>query len=767
MDAPALPLKGNFPNAGGRLNLIIEKGLQALLILTPLAFGTVHRWSQSLMEAAAFILLGAMLLRRSLGGDSLRLPKKLLIIPLALFALLAVIQILPLPEGLLAYISPKTAQVHRSFTGANSSGTMTISVNPGATLEELLKFLAYAAVFFVAIDYCRATEHINRLLRTVVYMGVGLVVFAIIQKMTWNGRLYWFYPLGENVPPGHDIWGPYINRNHFAGYMEMAIPIALSYVMFTLSTINISAEISFKKRILKIIRSSKLFPAVIFFMLALTMAAALFATFSRGGILGSTVSLVIFAVLAYKRKSLRKVLWISIALIGLILLIISAALLADIESRFMAHEASSSARLNIWIDSFKLLKDYPFFGTGLGTFNDAYMGYQTKWSAIFFEHAESDYLEILTEAGLFGILAVGATMTAFLYSVLAAWKRQSGSYAKCIGIGGLSAMSAMWIHAIGDFNLHIGANALTFTIIAAAACASAVTAARHGEAEPPPSAHLQAGLRRTALAALVIIFTLTLLYLPITGLLSEYYQAKAYRILDDKETDYLDQKAVSMDTLPDYTAAIRSLETAIALSPSRANYHSDLSGLHAKVANFLDYAEETAGAGANGLKKADSYKTAVSHMKEAIGLRPLNPYYHFTLGELYDETTASNGLAVKEFDAALSAFPINAPLRYSVTRHYLFSNRPEKAVKEAKILAAIDDTYVIADPEQWSRDRLVNSPGYREKLLQSYLAIAFDITWRASDYNLSAVKAIIPPPDTHPQADDVYQMFLEANELDD
>ena len=72
MGAPAIPLKGKITGGRDRLNLIIQRGLQALLILTPLAFGTVHRWSQSLMEAAAFILLGAMLLKRHLYGDGLK-----------------------------------------------------------------------------------------------------------------------------------------------------------------------------------------------------------------------------------------------------------------------------------------------------------------------------------------------------------------------------------------------------------------------------------------------------------------------------------------------------------------------------------------------------------------------------------------------------------------------------------------------------------------------------------------------------------------------
>ncbi|MBI5887867.1 MAG: O-antigen ligase family protein [Deltaproteobacteria bacterium] len=782
MGAPALPLKENFPCPGARLELIIERGLQALLILTPLAFGTVHRWSQSLMEAAAFTLLGAMLLKRSLCGGSLRLPKKLLFIPLALFALLAVIQILPLPESLLAYISPETAQFHRTFAGANLSGPMTISVNPGATIEELLKFLAYAAVFFVTIDYCETTEHINRLLRTVVCMGAGLVVLAVAQKMTWNGRLYWFYPLGKNVPPNHNIWGPYINRNHFAGYMELAVPIALGCAIYMLSTINALSGSSFRKNIARVLSSRRFFQAGIFFLAALIMEAALFMTLSRGGFIGSAVSIAIFGALAYARRSLRKALWIIAAPAAVIIMIIFIGLLADTERRFMTAAPDQFARLDIWIDSLNIIKDYPFFGMGLGAFKNAFMSYQTKWSLIYFEHAESDYVELVTETGLVGLLIAALMTAAFFYPVLSAWRRQSGWYAKCIGAGGLSALSALFVHGFTDFNLRIPANALTFTVIAAATYAAVLTlasgtrgqaAARHKvpAATPAPAgmpAKKPIGRRRAALTALTVICTLGLVYLPVKGLLAEHYHAKAYNILDDKTTGQMDIKGVSKETLPDYAAAIRSLETAIALSPSRADYYKDLSSLQAMLAAQAD-AMESAGARIDGagLSRPDSYKKAIAYMKEAIRMEPSNPDYHFSLGKLYAETGSSADLSDGEFKAALAAYPVNAPLRFAAAMHYLLGNRPEDAIKEARILAEIDDSYVIGDPEKRAFEMETNALGYRARLSQSFLAMAFEIVWRASNKDLTVVKAIIPAPDTHPQADDVFQIFLEAKGLDD
>jgi len=72
-----------------------------------------------------------------------------------------------------------------------------ISLNPDATRQELLRILAYAAIFYVIVSHYRTKEKVQPLVKTILAMGCFLVLFAIVQKMTWNGRIFWIYPVDE------------------------------------------------------------------------------------------------------------------------------------------------------------------------------------------------------------------------------------------------------------------------------------------------------------------------------------------------------------------------------------------------------------------------------------------------------------------------------------------------------------------------------------------------------------------------------------------
>ena len=126
---------------------------------------------------------------------------------------LALFQMVPLPESVLKLISPASLTTYATFGNAPAGAYHPISINPDATRRELFRVLAYAAIFFVIISHYRTKEQVHSLVKTILYMGCFLVLFALIQKMTWNGRIFWIYPVGEGVPVSL-IWGPYINHNH-------------------------------------------------------------------------------------------------------------------------------------------------------------------------------------------------------------------------------------------------------------------------------------------------------------------------------------------------------------------------------------------------------------------------------------------------------------------------------------------------------------------------------------------------------------------------
>ena len=169
-------------------------------------------------------------------------------------------------------------------------------------MEELYKLIAYAVVFVVIIHYYRKKEKIKGLINAILFMGCLLAIFAFIQKMTWNGRLFWFYPINEGLQP----FGPYINRNHFACYMEMAIPLGLGLILERFLSLHIPDRAPLRKK-LGLAASSNAFPLIMVLSLAvLIMAAGLFFSLSRGAIIGFTGSVVVFMVIIGKRHSLKK-----------------------------------------------------------------------------------------------------------------------------------------------------------------------------------------------------------------------------------------------------------------------------------------------------------------------------------------------------------------------------------------------------------------------------------------------------------------------------
>ena len=452
------PISKNL-NSVAYLDAFIEKGIIFLLIFTPLVIGTVQQWSIAVMEITAFSIFGVWLLKTALEkkGVISRTMLLFLILPLIL---VTIVQIVPLPEQLLTVISPATMNTYKGFLDSTESRWLTLSLYPNATREELVKLLSYSALFFVIINHYRTVEQIKGIVRLVAYMGSFMVIFAVIQKMTWNGSLYWFYPLREGLNPT----GPYINRNHFAGYMEMAIPLALGLLVYKSAKIQTLSHLPLAKRIAHLLDRKELPPLTFLSLGILIMSAGVFFSMSRGGITGFMVSVLFFTAMIRTRRILRKKAW-PLTLLGITLFFaVIMATWSQIEGRF---EEANIHRIDVWKDTVHIVRDFPVFGTGLGTFNNIYPHYQTKYPQFLFDHAHNDYIEILTDTGFVGFIIVAGIVITFFSTVIRRWRIRHNTFAQCIGIGVISSCVAIAVHSFMDFNLHIPANALLLTVIAA------------------------------------------------------------------------------------------------------------------------------------------------------------------------------------------------------------------------------------------------------------------------------------------------------------
>ncbi len=738
------------------IDIAIEKGIIFLLIFTPLAFGTVQPWSVALMEITAFSLFCLYIPR--FRADGPRFLTNLLILFMALIAVI-LFQMLPLPALLLNIISPASLETYRQFLN-NPEGTFyPVSINPYATRQELLKLLAYAAVFFVIVSHYRTKEQVNSLVWTILYMGCFLVVFAIVQKMTWNGRIFWIYPVDESLRDGLRIRGPYISYDNFAGYMEMAIPLGMGLLLYLVPSVKALPESPLGLKMARFLASEKLVPYALLFLLVLMMVAALFMTFSRGGILAFIFSSLFFAWITYRRRTLRRKTGLLAILAAVIFAAVVQASWDRLEQRFADLKQDHVSRLSVWQDSLGIVRDYPVLGTGLGTFENAYMRYQTTMPRLLFDHAHNDYVELVTDTGVVGFLLSAGMALVFFPNVFRRWKRKRGMFGKCLGAGGLSACAAIAVHSFTDFNLHIPANALLFTIISAVTCVAIFhVSSSSATASAPPSAPIAKPLLIYALLPVIFI----LLSFPVRDLAADYYYQRTAHILDDQTTEGLDVMPISASSMPAYLAAIVSLKKATLFAPSHSLYQKALADMYSRLGEWAQTMESLrAPLPAGALSNKEAWDHAIACLQKAVLLNPTNPDYHLAIGLLYDKAGRDPRMADKELKRAADAYPLSVPLRYVLAMNYLLSGRKGDALEQARVTATIDDSYIISDSIRKNDTIERRPPGYLSMLSRSYLFGALEIAWRVSK-DPEVVKGITP--DT-PDAAPVLQLFMETRNI--
>lgn len=756
------------------IDTMLEKGVLFLLIFTPLAFGTVQKWSVSLLEIISFLLLALMLLKQLLVG---RTPPPMsrftagaahiLKIICLLFVAFITLQMLPIPPAFLKAVSPEAFRIHTTLGNATANAWQTISVNPYATLQDLLLLLCYAAIFAVIVRCCHTRAQVSAIVTTILFMGGLLVALAVLQKVFWNGRIFWFYPVDETLVSGTGIWGPYINRNHFAGYLGMAIPLALGLLLYLPSSVRAMPGVPLSARIARLLSSPTIGSQATYFLLVLAMTAALFASLSRGAMIAYTVSFCCFVWLTHLRRSLAKRSLLIVAVALVLAMVVVFASWESLEQRFEDLDVDHISRLDVWKDSIGLLRDYPLTGSGLGTFETAFRRYQTKNISAIFDHTHNDYLELLTDTGAAGFALVATAITLFFISIYRRWRRRHSMYVKCVGAGGLSSCCAMLVHSFTDFNLHIPANALLFTVIGAMTYALLFNVSdEHATADTVDCTldHERPPVLTTRLAYFIgILLVFALLYLPVTALLADRHYAAVDRILDDKHTEELDVAPLLPETAPRYVTALQESLTAHRLEPSRAIYCWTAADIAARLGRWVTAMELLKLPLPAGVPSRDqAFGKTRSQLLMAIASEPINPDFHLALAELYENQYGDPLAAEAELRRGIDSFPHSAATRLEVAHHQLATGREGDALEQLRLLAKLDDSYQLPESPR-KADTLERQPSsYIDLLYRSNLYAALDMAWRITRDPL-VVKGLVPE---NPEAKNVLQVFLDAKGME-
>jgi len=399
-----------------------------LLMFGPLAFGAVEPWSTFILETGAVLLTLLWLGKQWLDGEVI-IQWNPLFLPMAGFGILILLQI----------VIGTSAYIHDTISGA-------------------LLYCAYGMLCFLAGQTLFRSSQARKIAAILALYGFAIAAFALLQGVAPNGKLYWI----RSLSMGGAIYGPYVNHNHYAGLMELLMPIPL-----VLSLTRLADE---KERIAAGVAAA-------------VMAVTVFLSGSRGGMIAICVELVVFAVLLLPQKvpASRHKKGVQLAVMAAFAVVLVSLLWwlggKELSSRVSSiatethTELSGGMRLSIDRDSFRMFRDRPVLGWGLGTFPTVYPQFRTFYTNFFVNAAHNDYLQLLCEMGLLGF----ATMVWFLIVLYRHALRKIGNWMSevsgAVTLACTLGFTGILVHSLLDFNLQIPANAALYYVLCTIAAA--------------------------------------------------------------------------------------------------------------------------------------------------------------------------------------------------------------------------------------------------------------------------------------------------------
>jgi O-antigen ligase len=446
----------------------VEYGLLALLLWSPLPAASVEEWSIFVVELAAALMAAAYVLLDTKPPLNPHLPpvlKKMKPVTAAFFGFLA-LQVLPLPAGLVRILSPGSYGFRKLYAPEFARMKfMTLSIAPAATLGAGLFLAALFILGFLVLRTISRGRQIRTLLAVLVGSGVFQGLYGLFELTRDDPRILFY----KKMFSPDSVTGTFVNRNHFSGYLEMIVPLALGLAIARMNMMSFGIKTLREKLVLW--TSKGILVNVLILGGAVVMSLAVVLSNSRSGLVVLAFSVFLFlgfSVTAFSRTGFRQP-WIGTTVRTTFLCVTILALTVGIGStikRFALDDLLHEDRPQYWANTLEIVGDFPLFGTGLGTFASAYNPYERESSSSRrLIHAHNDYLEYTAELGLVGAALLFGGILYLAVSAYLAWRKRRNAQARAFALGGIVSLAGIGLHAVTDFNLHIPANMVLFTAV--------------------------------------------------------------------------------------------------------------------------------------------------------------------------------------------------------------------------------------------------------------------------------------------------------------
>ena len=703
-------------------SLIIFSGLLILIFFRPLISGITWKWSNTYFQLLVLFLLGVWFLRMVLEGRITFL-KTPLDFPILAFSIALIISTIK-------------------------------TVHHQASLEQFYQFMSYPLLYYLFINILRERKEITAVISTILAVAILVSLYGIYQNyIALEETREWvrIYHSGQFSSQfmsrlgTHKVFSTFVYPPALAGYLSLVFPLAFCFLIYAQS------------KWMRILSGLTL----------VSGGLCLYFTYSKGGWVAAFLSVIfLFAILLCRktqskgcdyREKIRR--YGPLILIFLLILIIPF-LFPAIREFLLEHEpfnhlegffGSLTVRVNYWRAGLGMLRDYPVFGSGLGTFGTLYAKYKLPQGREV-QLAHNNYLQVWTEMGILGIVSFLWLWAVFLKR---GWRliHRLGAVGcrseAAVAIGCYVGVVAFLIHSLVDFDLYVPGIAMNVWLFLALITSYEATdehrwtqkvKKREWKIKLTDHGRIVSSLMISlAMAVAMIVVAKPMLAENHFSRANNYLQAQrelpkgSYRQLKgaissqsfplkstlfqgkvalfsqedmQKAASGLGIKPENAKSINEFlrlpykgmakllysvflTKAEEELKQALTFNPKNSTYHYQLGSIYEKRGNFYKR---------TSLKEADEQlwtNKAIAGYEKAIRCNPFMPHYHSTLGKLlWDKAKGKDKALIKraisEFEEAVLCYPTKARYRAFLGRVYELTGRKEEAQEQYKKAVELD-----------------------------------------------------------------------------
>ncbi len=432
----------------------------ALVVLAGVLAYCVFEWGGVVRSGRYeyLLVLGLLAMVLSLGrsrDEWSPLPDRIVRWTAGLLPAYVMLQAVPLPVAVLRVLSPVRAEALEALESIGAKVSFaSLSVSPAATFQSFLLVCGYLIIFLLVRELTWRFDDSC-------WLAIWPIV-AIGALEAGLGLCQYFGGTGEQVR-----WGTYANPDHYAGFLEMALPFAVVYPVALLRRARSRGH-------------SPVAPSLAacgVWALAGMMFAGVVCSFSRMGFIAALSSLFVIGTLAFGTRQLS---WVArsrkrqMSAVGLVAALVLAGFVLLPPDKLILRFAqlvsteglTADGRASLWAETIPLIRAYPVFGCGLGGYETAFSRFKVSGPLVTDDFAHNDYLQLLAELGLVGFVIGAALAFSVVRMAVRRAVESTDHEERCLAVAGAGALAAILLHSLVDFNLYIPANAMLLAWIA-------------------------------------------------------------------------------------------------------------------------------------------------------------------------------------------------------------------------------------------------------------------------------------------------------------